>query len=99
MPNCVFISDWTCPMEVDEIPVEVCRLCLEARRIHVNERGRTIKRAIRRAEAPQPPIERRIPESELECLSSLNRRLLNNEITMEEYLQRRDRYLQRKSDT
>ncbi len=32
--KCVFIQDWKCPIETDEIPLEVCKLCLEARRLH-----------------------------------------------------------------
>ncbi len=32
--KCVFVSDWKCPIETDEIPLEVCKLCLEARRLH-----------------------------------------------------------------
>lgn len=31
--KCVFVPDWKCPIETDEIPLEVCKLCLEARKI------------------------------------------------------------------
>ncbi len=31
--KCVFVPDWRCPIETDEIPLEVCKLCLEARKL------------------------------------------------------------------
>jgi hypothetical protein len=31
--KCVFIPEWECPIETPEIPLEVCKLCLEARKI------------------------------------------------------------------
>lgn len=42
--NCVFVSDWICHVEVDEIPLEVCRLCVEARRVHATEHAKTATR-------------------------------------------------------
>ena len=32
--KCVFIAGWECPIETSEIPLEVCKLCLEARKLH-----------------------------------------------------------------
>lgn len=31
--RCVFVPDWKCPIEAPEIPLEVCKLCLEARKL------------------------------------------------------------------
>jgi hypothetical protein len=31
--TCVFVPNWKCPIETPEIPLEVCKLCLEARKI------------------------------------------------------------------
>ncbi len=31
--TCVFVPEWKCPIETPEIPLEVCKLCLEARKI------------------------------------------------------------------
>ena len=31
--KCVFVADWKCPIETSEIPLEVCKLCLEARKL------------------------------------------------------------------
>jgi len=44
--KCVFVSDWTCYVQVDEIPLEVCRICLEARRTRATERAKTVTRQI-----------------------------------------------------
>lgn len=31
--KCVFVKDWECPIETTEIPLEVCKVCLEARKL------------------------------------------------------------------
>lgn len=31
--KCVFVPNWICPIEPPEIPLEVCKLCLEARKL------------------------------------------------------------------
>jgi hypothetical protein len=31
--KCIFIKEWECPIENSEIPLEVCKVCLEARKI------------------------------------------------------------------
>ncbi len=31
--KCVFVTDWKCPIETSEIPLDVCKLCLEARKL------------------------------------------------------------------
>lgn len=30
MARCIFVREKECPIEGDEIPLEVCRLCIEA---------------------------------------------------------------------
>ncbi len=30
--NCMFVDYWICNVEIDDIPLEVCQLCIEARR-------------------------------------------------------------------
>jgi hypothetical protein len=96
--NCVFVAGWTCQLEVEEIPLEVCRLCVEARRSHADELAKTVKRIVRKAEAPKPVAERRIAESELESLSSLDRLFVNDEIALEEYTRRRGEAIKRLQD-
>jgi hypothetical protein len=34
---CVFVPEWKCPIETPEIPLEVCKLCLEARKIQAKQ--------------------------------------------------------------
>ncbi len=34
---CVFVPEWKCPIETDEIPLEVCKLCLEARKLQTKQ--------------------------------------------------------------
>jgi len=51
--NCIFVSDWTCHLEVDEIPLEVCRLCVEARRIHATELAKPVTWSINRGAEPK----------------------------------------------
>jgi hypothetical protein len=31
--KCVFVAKWNCPVDTLEIPLEVCKVCLEARKI------------------------------------------------------------------
>jgi len=30
--KCAFVSEWECKIETEEIPLEVCRACIEARK-------------------------------------------------------------------
>ena len=39
MARCIFVREKECPIEGDEIPLEVCRLCIEAAKTF-----RTVKR-------------------------------------------------------
>jgi len=32
--KCIFVPDWECSIEASEIPLEVCKTCLEARKVH-----------------------------------------------------------------
>jgi hypothetical protein len=96
--NCMFVADWTCQLEVEEIPLEVCRLCVEARTSHGDMLAKTVKRTVRKTEAPKPTVEPRIAESELESLSSLDGLFVNDEISLEEYVRRRDEAVKRLQD-
>ena len=60
--NCIFVSDWTCHLEVDEIPLEVCRLCIEARKIHATEHAKTVTWSINRGAEPKITLET-LPEA------------------------------------
>lgn len=62
--KCIFVPDWECPIETSEIPLEVCKICLEARKIH--SKPITISRHIVRAEAKraqkEEPLEAEVPQ-------------------------------------
>lgn len=62
--KCIFVADWECPIETPEIPLEVCKICLEARKIH--SKPITISRQITRAEAvrsqKEEPLEIEVPK-------------------------------------
>lgn len=60
--KCIFIPDWNCPIETPEIPLEVCKICLEARKIH--SKPVTISRHVVRAEA-RPVQKEAVTESEM----------------------------------
>ena len=60
--KCIFIPDWNCPIETPEIPLEVCKICLEARKIH--SKPVTISRQVVRAEA-RPAQKEALTESEV----------------------------------
>lgn len=34
MAKCMFVDDWDCPVEREEFPLEICKICVEARSIH-----------------------------------------------------------------
>ncbi|MHA1632556.1 MAG: hypothetical protein ACTSXC_07115 [Candidatus Freyarchaeota archaeon] len=79
--RCVFISDWICPIEASEIPLEVCRLCLDARWAHANEKR--IERTVMR---PPKPISE---EGKLSDILSLDRHFMNGDLSIEKYLRKR----------
>jgi hypothetical protein len=33
--KCVFVPEWECNIETEEIPLEVCKVCIEARKTSV----------------------------------------------------------------
>jgi hypothetical protein len=50
--RCIFVEDWGCPVKASKIPYEVCRLCLDARRIWL-EQSKTMEITNARVKAPQ----------------------------------------------
>jgi hypothetical protein len=103
--GCVFVKSWICPVDGDEVPLEVCRLCVEARRTHFIHLR--VKRPERAAEevivAPEtsklslasfPYSQESFPPQSFQeelsrRLSELDRQFQNDEISLEEYVQRR----------
>ena len=97
MAKCIFRREWWCPVEADEIPFEVCRLCIEARRTQ------TVMAMSRQGMAEEPPAELFQPpitstkeepaQSLSSLLSELDRRLFEGRIGMDEYLEERKRII------
>lgn len=46
--KCVFVAEWKCPIETPAIPLEVCKLCLEAKKLQSQQV--VIKRPVREVE-------------------------------------------------
>lgn len=34
MAKCLFVDDWDCPVEREEFPLEICKICVEARSVY-----------------------------------------------------------------
>ena len=81
--KCVFVEEWDCHVEIAEIPLEVCRLCVEARRSHAS--NIKIIRAIKKFESPKLRKKIRV----INNLHTLNGLFTKGEISIEEYLRRR----------
>lgn len=94
--RCAFV-DRPCEVESDDVPLEVCRLCLEAWKA---ESGLiTVKRPVRAAEMhrPAPVEERAVEEKPVEAVSKtmneelreLDKLFTEGKIGVEEYVERR----------
>lgn len=80
MAICIFNTTWGCPYEGDEIPLELCKLCVEARSLaHREERGFIIHRKAGT-----------ISEERKKTLSELNRKFTRGEISVDEYMDMRN---------
>jgi len=69
--RCAFLPNRVCHVEADEIPLEVCRLCLEAWKAE-NEHV-TVKRFVRGVEAPEMPSAFRKPTVQTQPLERAER--------------------------
>jgi hypothetical protein len=99
---CVFVQGRVCRVELDEIPLEVCKLCLDAWKM---SRGNiTVKTPVKRVEAEAPKavrVEPPTPEASepsiparIRCsLSELDRLFIEDRIDVEEYIQKRKQIL------
>jgi len=95
--GCIFVNGWMCPVNGDEIPLEVCRLCIEARKTQAALM--TVKRLER--ESDEDVLSLTLPSHSQtfsskpgqdvlrQQLSVLDRQFENDQISLEEYIQRR----------
>jgi len=101
LAKCIFRKDWLCPFDAEEIPFEVCRLCIEARKTKT-----AVVRSQGMAEEPlTQPAEFRLPANPTEAepiisssnsvknlssrLYELDRQLFEDKIGIDEYLEER----------
>ena len=100
--ECVFVKGWMCPVNGDEIPLEVCRLCIEARKTQatfmtVKRLEKELEEAVVAPELPELSLTPPSPASQpfppkpalRQQLNALDRQFENNQISLEEYIQRR----------
>jgi hypothetical protein len=90
--RCIFVRDWMCPVEADEIPLEVCRICVEARKTH--KTVATIHRAAPSGIASdlakeKPEVPDNLPKDVQKQLSGLDKQFEEGQINFEEYLEKR----------
>jgi hypothetical protein len=101
MKECIFVSGRSCPVGLDEVPLDICRLCLEAWR--ANRENITVKPLKKRLEVAvegsgasetvkvKPPTtsESVVPARSQLSLSELDKLFWEGKIEMGQYLQRR----------
>ena len=96
----MFIDEWSCPVQRDEFPLEVCKICIKARSIHnestkikVPENGRKDK-----TEEDLMEISNMIEEVENEekrteekehVREELNKKFHEGELSVDEYIKKR----------
>jgi len=88
--RCAFVWDWTCHVESEDIPLDVCRMCLEARRLRIEEASRVVKRTVGVVEPSKPGLE---AEALMKAISRIDRMFEEGEIDLEEYIKRRSEAL------
>jgi hypothetical protein len=95
--TCLFVPKRLCSLEVDEIPLDVCRLCLEAWKAYIGYV--MVRRPHARAEelAPSPLQAKPIHagRNAFESLQEIDRHFMNGELTLQDYLMKRKEAVKR----
>jgi len=99
--GCIFVKDWACSVDGDDVPLEVCRICVEARKTkHLTA---TVNRTSRISEPikenprqvfPTHPIQDAIKK-----LSELDKQFEDEEISLEEYMEKRKNIVENSSES
>jgi len=107
---CLFVPKRLCSLEVDEIPLDVCRLCLEAWKAYI---GYVMVRRPHAGAEKLPPSPLQAPSiheetapplqaeplhagwNAFESLQEIDRRFMNGELTLQEYLTKRKEAVKR----
>lgn len=89
---CAFVRDWKCHVEAEDIPLDVCRMCLDARRLHIEELGRVVKRTGVAMPSLQPQIQLAPIQGgrgAMEELSHIDDLFMKGELSFQDYLAKR----------
>ncbi|MBS3781263.1 MAG: hypothetical protein KGY68_01485 [Candidatus Thermoplasmatota archaeon] len=98
MARCMFIDDWNCPVQRDEFPLEICKICVKARSVH-NEFTK-VKVPENGGERPEEEVkedfmdisnmieEVEAGESE-QAREELNKKFHEGKLSVEEYIEKR----------
>jgi len=74
---CMYVPEWICPVHVQDLPLEVCQVCIQARRLNMEENSlklqtgtapafqRSVKPTVQRPTAQREEVEQRTPEEQL----------------------------------
>jgi len=95
MARCMFIDEWNCPVQRDEFPLEICKICIKARSIHnestkikVPENG-----GKERVEEEVMDISSMIEDVETEekekVREELNKKFHEGKLSVDEYIKKR----------
>jgi hypothetical protein len=74
---CLYVSEWICPIHVPDIPLEVCQVCIQARRLNMEQNSlkqqtgtapafqRSVKPPVQRLTPQREEVEQKTPEEQL----------------------------------
>jgi len=90
--RCIFVRDWICPVEADEVPLEVCRVCVEARK--AQQAVATVRRAAPTGASSnlakvKPEAPANLPQDVQKQLGGLDKQFEEGQISFEEYVEKR----------
>ncbi len=105
MTKCMFVDEWDCPVNYDEFPLEVCKICIKARSIQnettkIQVPGDGKKTEKKTADVSSMIQEVRSSEGERKnegtdrkeeeyTHEELNKKFHEGELSVEEYIERR----------
>jgi len=63
---CLYVSEWTCPIHVTDIPLEVCQTCIQARRLKMEQNSMKLQTGSTPAShlGTKPRVQRLVPQRE-----------------------------------
>jgi len=104
MTRCMFVDEWDCPVNYDEFPLEVCKICIKARsirnettKIQIPEDGKRVEKEAEDIskmikEVQSGGEDRKVEKSsgkEKYSHEKLNKKFHEGELSVEEYIKKR----------